>query len=221
MALGLVAGIAAGWLPSPDATPAGYGAHHGASDEAGYGAGGPDAARTDRDDATANLPAGDDVGGAFPLAGRWRFADSGGLLPRRSGCAAGDAALELSAHALTLTRGAWRQTVFAIADWRLKGVADLELQLAGSGSPLTDRTRVTLDLSSAGFVRFRSATTADGVPLARLVARLPEPRRAAARAELDQIAGALTLLRCPDPALDTAALLRGPVAASKPQWVLR
>lgn len=154
---------------------------------------------------------------AFPLTGRWRYADSGGLLPRGSGCGPDDAALTLTANGITLTHGPWRQPVFAFADWTLTADADLVVTVASGGSALMERARLTLDLSSAGFVRFKAATAPDGTPLSRHIDARAGLDRDAARAELARLAGALTLLRCPDPTLDTVALLRGPTEAPLPK----
>lgn len=153
---------------------------------------------------------------AFPLTGRWRYADTAGLLPRGSSCEPQDPALTLTAHGATLVHGSWRQPVVSFADWRLKNTTDLELTVVSSGSALLERARLTLDLRSAGFVRFRAAAAPDGTALA---ARAPLPAgydRGGAEAEIARIAGAFTLIRCPDPTLDPVALLRGATEAPAP-----
>lgn len=165
--------------------------------------------------------AGRDEARAFPLTGRWRYADTAGLLPRNSGCEAAQPALILSAHGATLHHGPWRQPVFTFADWRLRGDTDLDIILAAGGSALLERARLTLDLAHAGFVRLKAATAADGTPLGQRIDGLPNADRAAAHAEATQVTGALTLIRCPDPSLDVTALLRGTTEAPLPKRLVR
>jgi hypothetical protein len=170
---------------------------------------------------TAPVLPGRDEARAFPLAGRWRYADTAGLLPRNSGCGAAEPALTLSAHGATLNHGPWRQPIFTFADWRLRGDTNLDLILAVSGSALMERARLTLDLAHAGFIRLKAATAADGTPLGQHAESLPASERDAARAEIAQVTGALTLIRCPDPSLDVTALLRGATEAPLPKRFVR
>lgn len=158
---------------------------------------------------------------AFPLVGRWRYADTAGLLPRNSDCGAAEPALTLTAHGATLHHGPWRQPIFTFADWRLRGDADLDIILAAGGSALLERARLTLDLAHAGFVRLKAATSPDGTPLGQRADSLPATERDAARAEIAQVTGALTLIRCPDPSLDVTALLRGTTEAPLPKRFVR
>jgi hypothetical protein len=185
--VGLLAVAVAGMVREPDAT-APFDATR--------------AARPQRDEARA-----------FPLAGRWRYADTAGLLPRNSGCGVAEPALTITPHGVTLYHGPWRQPIFTFADWRLRGDTDLDIILAAGGSALLERARLTLDLAHAGFVRLKAATSPDGTPLGQRADSLPAVERDAARAEIAQVTGALTLIRCPDPSLDVTALLRGTTEA--------
>lgn len=131
----------------------------------------------------------------FPIAGRWVWNGTQRWLPAREvGCGAGQAHLALLPHAIAVERDGWRLPAFTVIDWKSEPNDRLTLRIEDNGGDGKRRLKVRLDHSSPAFIRATEVTDEAGRPLG---------------AYGDALAGAFTLLRCPDQNLDVTAWLRG------------